>query len=380
MSNLSILGRVIIVLLILGSAGATATLLVMNPAKSKKKDEVQTSITSVRTDSISLGNHAVEIEVLGRVIPARETILKAQVDGAVISVADDFVPGGYFEKDTVILTIDPSDYELNVQMQKAAVAQALAAYHIEKGQQATAKEELEILQKSTGKSFKSTDLALRKPQLAQAQADLDSARAQLAQAELDLERTVIKAPYNALLTLRETDLGNIISTQDTLGRLVSTDSYWVEIDVPVSDMRWLEIPGTKAKIKLDNGRGYKDGDLLKMTGTLDGQSRLAQMIVSVPTPLQGAPLVLGDFVKVSLIGKSLKASARVPQSYVRGGNKIWIARDGKLVIQDVVIAHKDRIYAYITDGLQDNDQVVTSSIITPISGMDIKLLEERPVE
>lgn len=380
MSNLSVLARVVIVLLILAGAGATASLLVMNPAKSEKKDEVKTSIVSVRIAPVALGNHAVEIEVLGQVIPARESVLKAQVSGAVVSVSDDFVPGGYFEAGAELLRIDAADYELEVQMRQAAVAQAFAAYRIEKGQQATAKEELKILKKSTGKSFKSTDLALRKPQLAQAQADLDSARAMLAQAELNLERTVITAPYNALLTMRETDLGNIISTQDTLGRLVSTDTYWVEIDVPVSDMRWLKIPGTTAQVKLDNGRGVKDGTLSRMTGTLDAQSRLATMIVSVPAPLEGVPLVLGDFVKVALSGKTLEGSARIPQSYLRSGNKVWIARDGKLVIQDVVVAHKDRQHAYVASGLKDGDNIVTSNIITPVSGMDIKVIDPQQTE
>lgn len=377
MSSLSVLGRTIIVLIILGGAGTVAAYLIMNPAKTEKKGDVKTSAISVRTQAVSLGDYAVEIEVLGQVSPARETILKAQVGGEVIAVSDEFLPGGFFEKDAEILKIDPADYALNVRMQRAMVEQMEAALKLEQGQQATAKEELKILRQSTGKTLRSTDLALRKPQLAQAQADLDSAKAQLDQAELNLKRATITAPYNALLTERNTDLGNVISTQDQLATLVSTDAYWVEIDVPVSDMRWLEIPGTLAKIKLDHGRGMRDGAILKMTGTLNTQSRLASMIVSVANPLSGTPMVLGDFVKVVLVGKTLKNSARISQSLIHGGNQVWLKRDDKLVIQDVTVAHKDREFAYITTGLQGGDQIITSNIVTPIDGMDLQPLDKK---
>lgn len=376
MSNLSILGRFIIVLFILGGAGLIAHMLIQNPKKTETKDEKKSPVVSVRTDVVNLGTYPVEIEVLGQVIPARETILKAQVGGEVISVSEEFVPGGFFEKGAEILTVNSADYELDVRMRRAMVAQMEASLKIEKGQQATAKDELNILQQSTGKKFKSTDLALRKPQMAQAQADLDSVKAELAQAELNLARTTLTAPYNALLTMRDTNLGNIVSTQDTLGTLVSTDEYWVEIDVPLADIGWLKIPGSLAKIKLDGGRGERAGTLLKMTGTLNAQSRLASMIVSVPDPLHGTPLILGDYVKVILAGKTLADSVRVPQSYIRGNGMVWLERDGKLVIQTVRVVHKDRVYAYITEGLQDGDRIITSNIVTPVDGMDIQRLDD----
>lgn len=377
MSNLSILGRTILVILILGGAGAIAALLIMNPAKTEKKEEVRAISVSVKSEAVRLGDYPVEIEVLGQVVPAKETILKAQVGGEIISVSDEFLPGGFFAEGDEILKIDPSDYELNVRMQRAMVEQMEAALKLEKGQQATAQDELRILQSTTGKKLRNTDLALRKPQLAQAKANLDSAKAQLSQAELNLERTVIKAPYNAILIVRNTNLGNVISSQDHLGTLVSTNTYWVEIDVPVSDMRWLDIPGTKAKVHLDNRRGLREGSFLKMTGTLNEQSRLATMLVSVANPLEGAPLVLGDFVKVTLVGKTLEQAARIPQSWLRGANTVWIKKDGKLVIQPVSVAHKDRDFAYITSGIKDGDNVITSNIVTPVDGMRLQPIEKR---
>lgn len=377
MNNLSVIARILIVVLILGVAGLLAFIMMKNPAKSEKSGASKTSVVNVETQNITLGNYPVEIEVLGQVVPARETILKAQVAGKVVFVADEFVPGGFFKKDAEILKLDPADYELNVQMRKAAVAQMQAALKIEKGQQATAKDELKILQRSTGKQFKSTDLALRKPQLEQAQADLDSAKAELEQAELNLERTRLIAPYNAILTTRETNLGNIVSTQDSLATLVSTDEYWVEVDVPLSDMRWLEVSKSKAHIALDGGRGLRDGVLRKMTGTLNAQSRLARMIVSVPDPLVGIPMVLGDYVRVRLIGKTLEQAARIDQSYLRGGSAVWLERGGKLVIQNVQVIHKDRTFAYITQGLKSGDAIITSNIVTPVDGMDITRVEEK---
>ncbi len=381
MSKFSILSRGIIVALILCGAGAISYRFISNPAKTEKTDDKPSALVSVKTLPVVLGNFPLEIEVLGLVRAAKESVLKAQVSGEVIWTGDEFIPGGFFEKDAPILKIDPADYALDVQMRKAALAQMQAALKIEKGQQDTAKEELAMLKRSTGKKFESTDLALRKPQLEQAQADIDSAQAGLDMAELNLERTTLSAPFNAILTARNTDVGNIVSSQDNLGTLVSTDEYWIDVDVPLADIRWLEVPGSTAVITLDGGRGVRKGRLIKMTGTLNEQSRLAGMIVSVADPLlredhdEGLyPLILGDYARITLVGKTLKDAARIGQSFVRGADKVWLERDGKLVIQTVEIVHKDREYAYITQGLKDGDRLITSNIITPVDGMNISVI------
>ena len=378
-TTLSLTVRAFITLAILGAAGLMAFYLVTNPAQTKKKEETKAQSILVETAPVMLGTYPVKIEVMGEVAPAREASIKARVSGEIIDIAENFIPGGFFTVDDEILRIDPADYELNVNVQKASVRQANAALRLELGEQAIARDELSIIEKSTGQKLKSSDLALRKPQLEQARANLSSAKAALELAALDLERTVLKAPFNGLVTARHTNVGNVVSNQDVLANFVSTDEYWITLEIPVHALRWLNTEGADAVITLDGGRGIRSGKILKVTGSINQENRLAELIVLVPDPLlrnsphaQGAfPLVLGDYVGVTLIGHQLENAVRLPTSYLRDKSTVWLARNGKLIIQPVSIAYKDRDFVYIIKGLEKNDYIITSNIITPVNGMDV---------
>ncbi len=381
--------RAAISISIIGAAVIVAVWFYANPPHTEKAKKHERRDVYVTTEAISFGDYPIKIEVMGKVIPAKEMVLKAQVSGKIVEVSDNFVPGGFFKSGESILKIDPTDYDLNIKSAQAAYSQALASYQLEEGRQQIAKNEIEILQRNTGKTLKSTDLALRKPQLAQAKANLDAAKATLDIARLNLERTTLNAPFDALVIERNTDLGNVIAAQNQLATLVASDEYWIHIDIPLSDLPWLSFPdeamgtiGTKAHIELGDMRGLREGTLYKQTGSVDEQSRLAGVIVRVFDPLlleakngeRGSSLVLGDYVPVKLIGKTLKNVARIPQSYIHNtieGDVVWLEQGGRLVIQPVTVAYKGRTHAYITDGLEYATNLVTSNIVTPVAGMDI---------
>lgn len=386
-SVLFIFLRAVISLSIIGVAVGICVWLYMNPAHTQKGQGHEKKKIYVTTDPISFGDFPVEINVMGKVSAAREMVLKAQVSGKIIAVSDKFVPGGFLTEGEEILRICPDDYELKVKSKRAAYKQALASYELEQGRQEIAKNEIEILQRNSKGTLKieNTDLALRKPQLAQAKATLDAAKAALDMAIIDLERTSLQAPFNAIVTSRNTNIGNVIAAQGALAELVAIDEYWINIDLALSDLGWLDIPGSKADIMSADMKFSRRGKLYKQSGTVDEQSRLTGIIVRVDDPLLlskdkdtqsiSFPLILGDYLPVKLIGKTLSGAARIPQEYLRknqaGEDVIWLEQGARLVIQPVTIAYRDRKFAYITKGLEYASNIVTSDIITPVAGMDI---------
>ncbi|MCB1782554.1 MAG: efflux RND transporter periplasmic adaptor subunit [Alphaproteobacteria bacterium] len=373
-------------ILILAVAGGAAAYFLMTKKETKKRTEQPSGAVLVTTEQFSPADQVITVKAMGQVQPALETTLKPRISGEIIETGVDFVPGGFFKAGDVVLKIDPKDYELAIQKDKAAVSQAQAALDLEMGKQAIARDELDILQKSTGEKLKSTDLALRKPQLEQAKADLEQAKADLALAELDLSRTTITAPFNALVVTRSANLGDVVSSTSTLATLVSTDEYWVEISVPVHDLLYLDLPepggtgGAKADVVMDAGRGTREGHLARVTGSVDSSSRLVTMLVSVSDPLflnerqDTAPLMLGDYVQVVLTGKRLKNGTRLPLLAIRDGSTIWVAQDGKLIMRKVEIYYEDRDYAYLPAGqISADDQIVTTDIPAPVGGMLLRV-------
>ena len=173
--TLSVGSRTLLTLAILGMAGITAAYLVTHPAQTKKKEAAKKHTVLVETVSVTPGAYPVEINAMGEVVPARAASVKARVSGEVVHIAAHFMPGGFFTQGQEMLRIDPADYELTVRSRKAALRQAQAALQLEEGEQAIARDELSIIEKSTGKKLQNRDLALRKPQMEQARANLDSA-------------------------------------------------------------------------------------------------------------------------------------------------------------------------------------------------------------
>ncbi|NCC21898.1 MAG: efflux RND transporter periplasmic adaptor subunit [Alphaproteobacteria bacterium] len=356
-----------------------------NPEEAQKRPRPEARALLVETGRATTGAFSAKVEAMGQVIPSLSATLKPQVSGEIVEAAPEFLPGGFFQTGETILRIDPADYELAVKRQEAILRQAKADLDLEMGRQSVAQEELGILERSTGRKPENTALALRGPQLAQAQAELDKAQADLERARLDLERARVTAPFNALVTSRAATLGDRVSAGQSVATLARTDEYWVEISVPVHDLRWLDIPlqapdaGSPATVILDGGRGERRGHLFRLTGSLDEGSRMATLLVSVPDPLlrgesaaRDPRLILGDYVKVVLEGRKLEGALRLPLLWVRDGDTIWLNEAGRLAFRRIEVVYRDRDHAYVTDGLSPDDNIVTSDISVPVEGMRIR--------
>lgn len=352
----------------------------LNPEQARTRPAPTPQAALVDLAVVEDGTHVITIEAMGQIAPAQEIILRPQVGGAVIAIADEFIPGGRMDAGDTVLQIDPADYELAIRRAAAALKQAEADYALEMGRQSVARDEMAILERSTGKKIDNPQLALRGPQREQAAAARDSAAAELARAELDLARATVSAPFTALITERHVTAGDRVSAQQELARLVNIDQYWVRIAVPVDELRWLAVPGAAAVIAMDGGRGERHGTVIRQTGRLEPQSRLAELIVAVDDPLLHygpvqpglSPLVLGDYVRVKMTGRPAEGTVRVPLAWLRDGDRIWVAADGALSVRTLRIVHRDREYAYVADGLVPGEHVVISDLTVAVDGMKIR--------
>ena len=67
----------------------------------------------------------------------------------------------------------------------------------------------------------------------------------------------------------------------------------------------------------------------------------------------------------------------VPRSAVVDGNAVLVAtREGTLARRTVTVAWGDQQVASVRGELEDGDQVITSSIATPIEGMPVRVIGE----
>ncbi|TXL04221.1 hypothetical protein BMR07_13040 [Methylococcaceae bacterium CS1] len=108
-------------------------------------------------------DYSATVFAMGSVIPAQKVNLTSRINGMIISVSPDFVPGGFFKKGAQIVQLDPTDYELAIKQKENALAKARFDLTLELGQQAIAKREFSLLNANLDQQSK--NLVLRQPHL-----------------------------------------------------------------------------------------------------------------------------------------------------------------------------------------------------------------------
>lgn len=374
-------GRTLVPLMLIAAGGAAwayfkATAPVMERTQPQRQAAVVKVLPALRKDARTI------ITAMGTVVPSREVTIKARVSGEIQFVVPQFIPGGHFSKGDKLLSIDPSDHQVAVQKARSALEDALAALAIEQGSQNIAREELRLLSESSAETIPHTDLALRKPQLQQAQAAVASAEADLRQAFLDLERTEVRAPFNALIIERNINVGAYVGAQDSLATIVGTDEFWIEAVVPLDKLALIDFDhagGCPAVVRSQTGDGRWEGRVVRIAGKLNETSRMATVIVAVSDPLRlhsdrsMSPLIIDDYVFVEITGRQLSGIIELPRSALQDGNTLWVCDNDTLDIRPVTLAWKNADKVYIQSGISSGEQVVVSELASPVQGMSLKI-------
>jgi len=331
--------------------------------------------------------HVRDIEMVvsgfGTVSPKVEVEIVPQVSGKIVAVHPEFKAGGVIPAGDVIIEIDPRDYELAVQQGQAAVAEAQVKLNIEKAEGKIALDEWKQLNPG---SEPTSPLVLREPQIRQAQARLESALATLETAKLSLERTKLRLPLDVRIVSESADLGQYVTAGRTLGSAYALEAVEIELPLEDSELAWFDIPennsnlkGTSAEIKAEfaSAEHKWDGYVVRTTGQVDPTSRLVSVVIEVPNPFDTsggkAALLPGMFVEVSIRGRKLENTVAVPRDAVRSGNEVWVVNNNKVHIQPLEIVRKDEKFIYVTGGLEDGAEIVTSSLDVVTEGMEVRM-------
>ena len=147
---------------------------------------------SVFSENVTQTNLDFNVTAQGEVRPRREIIVAPQIAGRIAFVSPDFIDGGFIRRGQVLVRLETADYQLAVVRAQSGVASAEQRLAREQAEAEIARQDLIDLGITD-----SSPLARREPQLAEAEAALESAKAQLADAELALSRTAVVAPQHA---------------------------------------------------------------------------------------------------------------------------------------------------------------------------------------
>ena len=357
--------------------------LIMTKPEAKRRP-VSIAAPLVEYVEVSPQSTEITIDTTGTVIPAREVSLQSQVSGVVVWANANLVPGALVKAGDVLVRIDPRDYELAVNQQRVSLTKAQVELETEQGRAEVARREWELLKGDISYTETGRDLALRKPQLVNARAGVEAAASALKKAELDLERTVIHAPFNAVIMSENVDVGQLVSPGGIIATLAGSDTFRVQASLNSDELTWIDIPGVNAAkgsqariIQLfGDKKNNHTGEVEQLVSQVEAKGRMAQVLIRVPDPFKGKsemPLLLGAYVSARIAGKSLEDVYVIQSEALREGDKVWLlTKENTLAIKDVQVVRRQRTEVLVK-GLSPRDRLITSRISAPVDGMGLRI-------
>ncbi len=348
--------------------------------KPPEEKEAVDNTPLVAVKQVELKPMTFEVSSYGVVNAKYETELVSQVNGEIVFLSDTFVRGGFVKKGEVLAKIDSSDYDADLIDAEASLASARATLVQEKAFGKVAEEEWKRI-----KDGEPTELSLRKPQLAQEIARLNSSEAGLKRALRNVERTTIKAPYDALIESRNIGLGSYVSMGTPLGKVLSTHKAEIRLPLADKEIQYLIDKGRNSDVTLvaDLGGTKQEwsGKIVRSEGVIDSRSRMTYLVAEVIDPygLSSAKTELryGTYVTANIAGTQAGDVAVMPRHLVVNGQIAILDEDKKLSYKTVNVIRQFGAEVVISEGLTQGMQVITSALDYPVEGMQLALPEDK---
>ncbi len=301
---------------------------------------------AVLAEEAQMANVSLSVEAQGAVRPKRQVQLSPQVSGRVKYVSPNLENGGFVKQGEILIRLEDADYKLAAVRASSTVASARQALATVMAQAEVAKTELKELGIENP-----SPLALREPQLAEAQAALASAEAQAEDAALQLQRTEVRAPFDGLVESKTVELGQFVSPGSPIGEVFAKDAVEVELAIPNEEMGDLGLPiafnatkaspGPKVSFTADVGGKTHNwtGTVTRTGASVDTRTRLVSIFSQVDDPFgagadNGTPLAPGLFVDAVIEGRTLNNIIRTPRSALRGLDTVYVINESEEEIID----------------------------------------------
>lgn len=355
----------------------------------------------------------------------------AEVDGRVVERHPQLEVGSILPAGTLLVRIDPTDFEIRLREAEAAIRAAAArldalttqhrttgdALAIEHRSLEVARTELErrrrlvagkaladsaldqqrrtVLQQERAVQTLESELAAIPPERARLQAERDRALAQRDRARRDIDHSRITLPFDArvaAVNVEETQYvtpGQVLVEIDGIAvtevpAQFSLDRFRALLDpaVPVGpfDSRvlgtYLKDQGLGAVVRLAAGGPPVtwEGRVDRLTAGLDPRTRTVGVVVAVDDPYAGAsppenpPLVRNMYVAVELYGRPRPGTLVIPRAALHGDRVYRVDEESRLEMVTVEPGYPVGDFVTIATGLAAGDTVLSADLVPAIEG------------
>jgi len=286
--------------------------------------------------------------------------IHSQVDGKLIEVA--FTEGQHVKKDDVLAKIDPRLYQAALDQAKARRAQDVA-------QLGAAEKDLTRFKTLALKSFETQqNVDLQQAKVDQFTASLAADDAAIETAQTQLDYTIIRAPSDGRIGVRQVDPGNLVRASDpgSIATLTRTQPIAVMFTLPAGSLDDVRDAMGRGDVEVtafdqNNRRALSTGKLLLIDNQIDQATatiRLKAMFAN-----QDERLWPGEFLNARLLVETRAGALAIPSSAVQRGPQglfAWVVNPQNIAqTRKIEVGPTAGDLTIVASGLAEGERVVT---------------------
>lgn len=316
---------------------------------------------------------------LGTVSAANTVTVRSRVEGQLLALH--FQEGQQVKAGDLLAEVDPSQF-------KVALAQAQGQLAKDKATLANARRDLARYQQLVKSNLVSRqELDAQQALVEESAGTLKADEASVASAQLQLDWSRITAPIDGRVGLKQVDIGNQISSGDTTGIVVLTQTHPIELvfTLPESDIATI-LQAQKAGKTLSveawdrtNKTLLTTGSLLSLDNQIDATTGTIKLKARFDN--QDDTLFPNQFVNARMLVDTQQNAVVIPAAALQMGNEgnfVWVLNSENNVSKHLVtpgIQNSQRVV--INAGLSAGDRVVTDGIDRLTEGAKVEVVEAQ---
>ena len=292
-----------------------------------------------------------QLQVSGTILPNESVDIKPEISGLVTKV--NFKEGQYVAKGTPLVYLN--DNELQAQFQRLQYTQKLVQTQESRQKQLLAREAI---------SQEEYDIVLN--QYNTALSDIKLVQAQL-------EKTVIRAPFNGRLGLRQVSEGAVINASNIIVSIVNIDPIKLEFSIP-ERYSGLIAEGSSIYFSSESSTEEVEGKVYAFEPQIDAATRTIKL--RAQSPNKSGKYLPGMFVKIRFVLDVKEDALLVPAESVipeLSGYKVFVVgADGNAEQRMIEIGTRTDTQVQVISGLKEGDLVLTTGVMQVRQGMPVK--------
>ena len=309
--------------------------------------------TPVKTATVIVETLNVEVTAVGTLRADETVVVRPEIAGRVAAIH--FKEGQAIRQNEPLITLDQAEY----QAQQASSAAQLA------------------LEESSFRRLQDLDRKNLTSQqnLDEARAKLDAARAQHELNRVRLDKTVIRAPFDGTVGLRQVSPGAYVKPGDDIANLESLGAMKLDFRAPETYLSRLRTGQTLA-VRVDAWPDQPfEGAIYAIEPGVDEETRTVLLRARLPN--KGNKLRPGLFARISLVLERRENALVAPeQAIVPVGQNSFVYRvvEGKAIMTPVQLGQRRPGQVEIVQGVSAGDVLVTDGQLKIRDGAAVKPL------